>query len=144
MHTWLLLTYNVPRNPTANRVYVWRKLKRLGALLLNDALWVLPASAQTSEQLQWLGTEIEELGGEYSLWESRFILDGKEQALINQFAAQVEGPYKEILTELKRTGADLTVLSRRYQQVRAQDYFQCELGRRVLKALMTVKKGVTR
>lgn len=27
---WVLLTYKVPRQPAASRVYVWRKLKRLG------------------------------------------------------------------------------------------------------------------
>ena len=42
MNDWLLLIYKVPPNPTANRVYVWRKLKQLGALLLHDAVWVLP------------------------------------------------------------------------------------------------------
>ena len=27
---WLMLVYRVPREPTSCRVYVWRKLKRLG------------------------------------------------------------------------------------------------------------------
>jgi len=40
--TWVLLTYKIPREPTASRAYVWRKLKRLGALLMHDAVWVLP------------------------------------------------------------------------------------------------------
>ena len=28
---WLLLVHKIPREPTAGRVYVWRKLKQLGA-----------------------------------------------------------------------------------------------------------------
>ena len=36
--TWLLLAYKVPRDPSASRVRVWRKLKRLGAVALQDAL----------------------------------------------------------------------------------------------------------
>jgi len=49
MHTWVLLHYKIPREPSAQRVFIWRKLKRLGALLLHDALWVLPATPRTRE-----------------------------------------------------------------------------------------------
>lgn len=41
---WVLLIYTMPREPTAPRVAVWRKLKKLGALRLHDAAWVLPAT----------------------------------------------------------------------------------------------------
>ena len=47
---WLLLAYKVPRDPSAARVYVWRKLKKLGAVALQDAVWVLPSTPQTLEQ----------------------------------------------------------------------------------------------
>src|SRR5690348_15616912 len=49
---WLLLIYKFPREPTASRVYDWRKLKQLGAIALQDAVWVLPATPRTQEQLQ--------------------------------------------------------------------------------------------
>jgi hypothetical protein len=136
---WLLLAYKVPRQPTVKRVTVWRKLKRLGAVLLNDAAWVLPATPQTTEQFQWLATEIKELGGEYTLWNAELVLDGQEQDLMKQFAAQVEEPYRKILAGLKRKKPDLPALSRRYQQVQAQDYFHSELGKRVLEALVTAR-----
>src|SRR5512141_847806 len=91
VHVWLLLAYKVPRDPTANRVYVWRKLKRLGAMLLHDSIWVLPATPQTREQLQWLSTEIVELGGEFSLWESCLVMDGQQdEALVQRFGAASE------------------------------------------------------
>ncbi|MEX2286596.1 MAG: hypothetical protein WD648_05865 [Planctomycetaceae bacterium] len=31
---WLLPVYKIPREPTAGRVFVWRKLKQLGAFTL--------------------------------------------------------------------------------------------------------------
>ena len=71
---WVLLVYKIPREPTASRAQVWRKLKRLGALLLHDAVWVLPATPWTREQFQWLAVEIGELGGEAHLWESHLLL----------------------------------------------------------------------
>lgn len=139
--TWVLLTYKIPREPTASRAYVWRKLKRLGALLMHDAVWVLPATPWTHEQLQWLVVEIGELGGEAQLWESRLLLNGQADTLVNQFEARVDTAYQEILDELEQDNADLVTLSRKYQQVRTQDYFQSELGQLVRARLMTARGG---
>ncbi|HEV2458330.1 MAG TPA: Chromate resistance protein ChrB, partial [Ktedonobacterales bacterium] len=75
MHQWVLLVYKVPPEPSARRVYVWRKLKRLGAILLHDAVWVLPATPATREQFQWLATEIEELAGSALVWEATLRLE---------------------------------------------------------------------
>ena len=142
MYVWLMLVYKIPREPTAPRMYVWRKLKRLGAILLQDAIWVLPSNSWTREQFQWLAAEIVELGGEATLWESRLVLDGQDATLVQQFLAEVESAYREILTELKREHVDLVALSRKYQQVQAQDYFQSELGKQVRAALMNARGGL--
>src|SRR5262245_48438516 len=53
-----MLVYKIPREPTAGRVYIWRKLRQLGAVLLQDAVWVLPANPRTQEQFQWLSTRL--------------------------------------------------------------------------------------
>ena len=139
--SWVLLVYRIPREPTASRATVWRKLKRLGALLLHDAVWVLPATPWTREQFQWLAVEIGELGGEAHLWESRLLLNGQEEALVRQFQARVDATYQEILDELEREDADLVALSRKYQQVRAQDYFHSDLGKHVRARLMSARGG---
>jgi hypothetical protein len=139
---WLLLLYRIPREPTTRRVAVWRKLKRLGALVLHDAAWVLPATEQTREQFRWLAAEITEAGGEALVWEARLAL-GQDEALIQQFAAQVDGPYREILQELRRRGADIATLSRRYQQVQRIEYFQTALGKQVRTVLAAARDGRT-
>jgi Protein ChrB, N-terminal len=135
---WLLLSYKVPREPTANRVSVWRKLKKLGAVSLQDSVWVLPATSHTREQFRWLATEIDELGGESTLWESSLI-GGDEERLIEAFQAPVEAAYREILACLKKRKPDLAALSRRYQHVLAHDYFRCELAQQVRKSLLAAK-----
>ena len=139
--SWVLLVYKIPREPTSSRATVWRKLKRLGALLLHDAVWVLPATPWTREQFQWLAVEIGELGGEAYLWESHLLLNGQSEALVQQFRARVESAYQEILDELEREDADLVALSRKYQQVRAQDYFHSALGTHVRERLMSARGG---
>ena len=138
---WVLLVYRIPREPTSSRATVWRKLKRLGALLLHDAVWVLPATPWTREQFQWLAVEIGELEGEAYLWESHLLLNGQAEALVQQFQARVDATYQEILEELEQDEPDLVALSRKYQQVRAQDYFHSELGIHVRERLMSARGG---
>ena len=84
MKKWLLLVYRIPREPTAGRVFVWRKLKQLGAIALQDAVWVLPQTARTQEQLQWLAAEISELNGEALLWEAEQLYSTDAETLRRQ------------------------------------------------------------
>lgn len=73
------------------------------------------------------------------LWETHMVLAGQEEGLIQRFLMQVDAAYREILSELEKEDADLVTLSRKYQQVQAQDYFHSELGKQVRTALMTVR-----
>ncbi len=137
---WIVLTYRVPREPSANRVYVWRKLKQLGAISLQDAAWVLPATPKTQEHFQWLAAEISELGGEARLWSSSLTLELGGESLREQFIEQVEGEYKTILTKLRRKRCDVPALARRFQQTLARDYFGSELGQTVRERLLAARK----
>ena len=136
MKTWLLLVYKIPREPSANRVSIWRKLKRLGAISLHDALWVLPNKPNTREQLQWLVEEIEESGGEATLWESTPVSQKRHNALVWQFCEQADKLYAKILKEAAKGKPDLTALSRRYQQAEAISYFPSDLAKKVREALI--------
>lgn len=138
---WLLLTYKIPREPTASRVYVWRKLKQLGAISLQDAVWVLPATPRTQEQFQWLASEIVELKGEASIFQSQMIYASDGESLREQFEAPVRAAYEEILAALNRRKPDLAALSKKYQQTKDLDYFQSPLGERVRKKLLSLGGG---
>lgn len=139
--SWLLLVYKIPREPTAGRVYVWRKLKQLGAIALQDAAWVLPRTDRTQEQFQWLATEITELGGDVSLWEADQVYATDPASLRQQFVEPVEAQYRAILAALKKRDRDLAVLSKQFQQAQARDFFGLELGQQVRKRLISVKEG---
>ncbi len=128
MINWLLLHYKLPAEPSAPRVYIWRKLKRLGALLVLDSVWVLPDTPRTREQFQWLAAEIIELGGDALLWQGQPALNGPGENLRRQFLNQADEAYTSLLAELQKPEADLERLSRQYQQIRARDYFNSALG----------------
>lgn len=135
MRSWMFLLYKLPSDPSAPRVHIWRKLKRLGAILLHDAAWVLPATPTTIEQLQWLAQEIVEFDGSATVWEAQASLPQQEEALVQQFTTQADAAYREIQIELERPSADLAALSRRYQQALVLDYFNVPRGKQVRHAL---------
>jgi len=60
---WLLLIYRVPSESSRARVAVWRDLKRLGGLYVQQAVCVLPDRDDVRENLQRVRERIDELGG---------------------------------------------------------------------------------
>src|SRR5512133_3221014 len=124
MDAWLLLNYKLPAKPSAVRVHAWRKLKRLGAILLNEAIWVLPYTPRTAEQFQWLAGEIQEMHGDVNLWQANLVLGLSETTLVEQFTRQVDQDYKELLKKLDKKNPDAAKLSQQYQQILGKDYFQ--------------------
>ncbi|MEW5939571.1 MAG: Chromate resistance protein ChrB [Chloroflexota bacterium] len=141
MSTWLLVHYKLPTHPSALRVYVWRKMKRLGAVLANDVVWVLPDTPRTAEQFQWLAAEIQEMGGEAYLWRSSLVLGAQEEKLTAQFIEQVKREYKALLKKLDKKNPNLAALSREYQQIASQDYFYSTLGQQVRERLLALRGG---
>jgi hypothetical protein len=140
MSTWLLLHYKLPNRPSALRVYIWRKLKRLGAILLHEAVWVLPDLPRTAEQVQWLTAEIQEMGGEAYSWRANTILGQDDESITQQFNEQVDVVYSDLLKKLDKPRADLQEISRQYQQTAAQDFFHSKLGL-IVREKLTSKRG---
>ena len=140
MTNWLLLHYKLPNKPSALRVYIWRKLKRFGAILLHEAVWVLPDLPRTAEQIQWLAAEIEEMGGNAFYWRANSLLHAQEDFIIRQFQEQVDTVYSDLLKRLQNSRPELQEISREYQEALSQDFFQSKLGPLVREKL-TSKRG---
>ena len=141
MTNWLLLHYKLPSKPSALRVYVWRKLKRLGAILLHEAIWVMPDQPRTAEQIQWLTAEIQEMEGDAYFWRATTILGITDESLKQQFIEQVDAIYADLLKRLKKSKPDLQEIAKEYQQASAQDFFHSKLGLQVRKKLASKRRG---
>jgi hypothetical protein len=94
--SWILLSSRLPRDPSRLRLAVWRRLKRLGAILLHDSLWVLPADAKTREAFEWLAQEIEEQGGTAWVWEAASLSPQQDRQVVEQFRGEADSRYAEI------------------------------------------------
>jgi hypothetical protein len=137
---WLLCSYRLPREPSRLRLAVWRRLKRVGAVMVHDGLWVLPKDAKTREDFDWLAEEIEERGGSVMLWEARSLPLSQDSAVIQRFRAEAEERYagvaqaaRQLARRGKRGGSSaqaekamqqLRGLERSLRLDRRRDYFR--------------------
>ena len=150
---WLILVYQLPREPSRHRVAVWRKLKDLGALYLQDGVTTLPEDAVTREQLEWLQLRIREAGGEATLWEGRPGTVAEERELVGAFRASREEAYRAIIADAERVrrkaemggGAlleQLGKLEREFRAERRRDYFRSPLRTEAAAALKAARRAV--
>jgi hypothetical protein len=150
---WLILIYHLPREPSRHRVAVWRKLKSLGALYLQDGAAALPEDAVTREQLEWLQLRIRENGGRATLWEAlpNTIAEGKD--LVAAFRGAREEGYGKVIEGAERIrrkaelGGDraslleeLAKLEREFRAERRRDYFRSPLRAEAAEALRAARR----
>jgi hypothetical protein len=92
---WLLLIYRVPPEPTRLRSTVWRRIKSLGAIYLQNSVAALPASVASERALRKLRREILDMSGTAVLL-SASVLQG-EAEVRNAFQAARDDEYEEIV-----------------------------------------------
>src|SRR4051794_29289538 len=68
---WLLLAYTLPPEPSRYRVTIWRRLRKLGAIYLNEGFWVLPNSPAMATEMQSVIREVQGFQGTASAFASR-------------------------------------------------------------------------
>src|SRR5919206_863246 len=93
---WLLLVHQLPGKPAYLRVKVWRRLQALGAVTLRNAVYALPASEQTREDLEWVLKEVVEGGGEGMVCEARLVDGLSDQEVRELFNKVREADYDAV------------------------------------------------
>ncbi|MFI2362674.1 Chromate resistance protein ChrB [Promicromonospora sp. NPDC019610] len=128
---WVLLSYRLPREPSAPRVALWRRLKRLGVAQVLDGLVALPADARTREQLDWAADDVIERGGTAHVWLARPASVAQERDLARAMAADRAAEYVELeSTVVQALGAPpaerrkvVAKARRAIREVRRRDFF---------------------
>jgi hypothetical protein len=134
-------------------VAVWRRLKDLGALYLQDGVAVLPEDAVTREQLEWLQLRVREVGGEATLWEARPGTLAEAGELVGAFRASREEAYRAIIAQAHRLGRKAEMgggalaeqfckLERAFRAERRRDYFGSPLHVEAAEALKAARRAV--
>ena len=128
---WVLLSYRMPREPSAPRITVWRKLKRLGVAQISDGLVALPADARTREYLDWIAEEIHDAGGAAGVWLAQPATKTQERRLAQDMTAERTREYWAVRVEadqaLALPAADRRRVMRKLRahlrRIHRRDYF---------------------
>src|ERR671917_330180 len=101
-HSWLLLLFSLPAGRKTERVSVWRRLKKIGAIQLTTSTYVLPDRPPLYELFQWLAKQIRDSGGDATLIRAQEIEGMSNEKLIQMFNSAREAEYGDIGTALRR------------------------------------------
>lgn len=96
---WLLFTYWLPPEPSRKRVYVWRRLKKIGALTVEGAGWLLPKTDSLLAAISEIKHTVEEMEGKASLYIVNHFDEAQEQRAIARFQEERNNEYTQIGTE---------------------------------------------
>src|SRR5215210_2280620 len=100
--SWITLSYRLPPVPTRLRLAVWRRLKRIGAVLLHDSVWVLPTDGKTREAFEWLAEEVEEQGGTALIWEAQSLDSQQDRSIVGRFRAEADARYASLVDSVRK------------------------------------------
>src|SRR5437899_1429048 len=100
--SWLLLLFRLPATHQAERVAIWRKLRKSGAIQIQTSTYVLPDEPARYESFQWLTQEIRSAGGDATLVRAREIEGLPNEKLVELFNSARAKEYAA-LRELLRT-----------------------------------------
>jgi len=135
--TWLLLLLRLPATHKAERVAIWRKLKKSGAIQIQTSTYVLPDEPARYESFQWLTQEIRTAGGDATLVRAREIEGLPNEKLIELFntaRAKEYATLRELLrglghrrkTRSSSTSADkIDRVRKQFRDIRQTDFFNC-------------------
>src|SRR4051794_13835198 len=104
---WLLLIHQLPPKPAYFRVKIWRRLNDLGAVLVKNAVYALPANAETQEDFEWLLREITEGSGEAVVFEARLIDGLSDHQVRELFNSARDEAYHEVAEEARAIISEL-------------------------------------
>jgi hypothetical protein len=94
---WIVLNYNLPTEPSRHRVAAWRGLKKLGAVNIQQSMWVLGYNEENYLALQKISRDIEMNSGEALLMESVFFEEKHEERVISLFNDIRDEEYMEFI-----------------------------------------------
>lgn len=101
--SWWMLIYHVPAQPSNNRVSVWRELKRIGVLYLQQAVCVVPRTPGVEKELASVRERITNLGGSSSLLALPKQARAEQAALVGAFHRLVADEYAKIVEETEKS-----------------------------------------
>ena len=146
---WLLLTYKVPAEPAAKRIALWRRLKGMGAVYLQNGVCLLPQTDDHVRRLKMLENDVAEMGGEAVILETVALDRAQQDKVLARFKADRDDAYRELIdkcddfeaeiaketaaehftyNELEENDVELKKLQGWFDKIRKLDFYGGELA----------------
>ena len=139
-NSWLLLLFSLPTNRNTERVAVWRRLKRMGAVQIKTSTYLLPGETAQYEQFQWLAQQIRDYGGDSTLVRAQEIEGLTKEKVVAMFNdarakdyAELRKSLQSFITRRKKMDAEAAVselerFTRQFREIREIDFFDSARG----------------
>jgi hypothetical protein len=105
---WLLISVSTAGAAGTLRVQVWRKLRSLGALYLQQSVCLLPARPEVLRDVRRLVDRVRHQGGSARMLRMAFAEPVQERDVIAEFNAARDAEYAEVLERLPALRQELT------------------------------------
>src|SRR5206468_6210990 len=141
--SWLLLLYSLPTNRNTERVAVWRRLKKMGAVQIKTSTYLLPDEPAQHEQFQWLAKQIRDYGGDSTLVRAQEIEGLTREKVVSLFNAARDKEYVDLKKALQAfierrrksdagfAAAELERMTKQCRDLRQIDFFDSARGHEV-------------
>ena len=138
--SWLLLLFSLPTNRNTERVAVWRRLKKMGAVQIKTSTYLLPDEPAQYEQFQWLAKQIRDSDGDSTLVRAQEIEGLTREKVIAMFNDARTKDYAALRKSLQgfiarrkkldaeEAAAELERLTRQFREIRDVDFFDSARG----------------
>jgi hypothetical protein len=103
---WRILTYRLTAEQSKHRVGIWRELRRVGAVALQQATWAVPRGDGFDAGVARAIELVERGGGRPLLFEVA-PSDSSASVLEELYTAEREAAWKEFLSECDKSEAEL-------------------------------------
>src|SRR5262245_60288442 len=147
---WLLLLVRLPATHSAERVAIWRKLRKSGAIQIQTSTYILPDDPPRYETFQWLTQQIRDAGGDATLVRAREIDGFSNERLIELFNAARAKEYGSVRQMLRpfvanprRTsnfGGKIDRIRKQFREIRETDFFDSPKAKDVELVLRKLEK----
>jgi hypothetical protein len=134
---WLMLMFTLSAKQASQRVEVWRKLKKYGALPLRTSGYLLPNTPENQERFEWLAAAIRKYKGQASVAHIHALDDLPSDKLKQMFVEARSKDYDALMRDLKKLGrkdkhegGQIARFRRRLQEIAAIDFFNSPLRSR--------------
>lgn len=149
---WIQLVYKLPTFPSRNRVYVWRKFKKAGAVYYTQGVAILPNTDLLLKFMQKMQKAITSYGGHAILMNVSFANVEDKIKTIELFNLNVKSEYQEIEqpllkilhdiesirqkdllsdTYLENRLATVIKLRKTFDCIKARDYFKVSISENI-------------